>query len=214
MINPKNDSEPYRLIGSQNDGKGAGERIFSPVIFLIVLLFLAISLSNCATRYMPQPTDVITVVDNYALLETDSVAFAISPRVWTREPQRISDLFTTFHVIVKNQTRQKISISPNDIFLLDEERNQYDILSVYDVADILFYDNFMMDKFSTLPERYQQVTGDRLTARANLMQEAFHYGDIMPGARKSGFIFFRRLSPRNRMSIIVFQGEEIVFIRE
>jgi hypothetical protein len=179
----------------------------------IIILILLLSTASCTTRYQAQPTDRVSVLDNYALLETEGVAFAITPRLWTREPQRVSDFFTTFHIIVKNQTDKPLVINAEDLVLLDEERNQYDALDIPDVSHIVFYDDFLSDKFSPLPERGDTFSGERMTGRANLLQEAFHYGDIRPGARKSGFIFFRRLPGGNRIITILFKDEEIVFVR-
>ncbi|MBW6515077.1 MAG: hypothetical protein K0B81_00495 [Candidatus Cloacimonetes bacterium] len=201
------------VIGFSNDKEG---KFPFPVIKISTLLLIVLSsilLNSCTTRYYPQATDRISVVDNYALIEVENIAFAISARTWTRDPQRLSDFFTTYHVIVKNQSLQTITISPSDIILLDQETNQYDAITVSEVSEILFYDDFLLDKFSPFPDRTDTFTGDRLASRVSFMQEAFHYGDILPGARKSGFIFFRKLPARNQQSTVIFKGEEIVFIR-
>jgi len=203
------DDEQYNMTGG-NRGDYSSVIMLSLILGLSVLFLL---LLGCTTRYYPQPGDRITIVDNYAILEKDGFAFAITPRFWTRDPQNISDFFTTFHVVIRNTSDKPISILPGDIYLLDEEMNQYETLTAAEVADIIFYDDFMRDKFRPFPDRFEPVTGDRLTARANLWQDAFHYGEIFPGARKSGYIFFRRLRARNVRSTILFRGEEIIFIR-
>ena len=191
--------------------------LFSSVVVMLyplILLTILLLAIGCTTTYTAQPTERISIVDDYALLEKDDLAFAVRPRFWTREPQRVSDFFSTFHIIVSNQSDQRIAISPSDITLLDQESNQYDVITVAEVAEILFYDDIMRDKFTPYPERYDDVSQERVNARANLMQEAFTYGEIHPGARKNGFIFFRRLPAGNRETTIIFRGEEIVFTRQ
>lgn len=196
-----------------DDNRGS----FSSVIIMMypLLLFTILLLTiSCTATYTAQPTERISIVDDYALLEKDELAFAVRPRFWTREPQRVSDFFSTFHIIVSNQSDQRITILPSDITLLDEDKNQYDAITASEVAEILFYDDIMRDKFTPYPQRYDDVSQDRVNARANLMQEAFNYGEIHPGARKNGFIFFRRLPAGNRESTIIFRGEEIIFTRQ
>jgi hypothetical protein len=212
-------NKPQTSDGFEVDYRGDRKGIlpFSIAKFsaLLLLFALIVILSGCTTRYYPQPTDRVSIVDNYALIEIDNSVLAITPRFWTREPQRLAELFTTYHIIIRNQSPNTITISPADIVLLDEETNQYDAMTASDVSEILFYNEFWYDnRFSPFPERTDTFsTGDKLAARGNLMQDAFHYGEILPGARKSGFIFFSKLPARNRRSTIVFKGEEIVFIR-
>jgi len=200
----------------QNILTDGNRRFYSSVIILLIMFIIALFsllFTGCTTRYYPQPGDRITVIDNYAILETEDIAFAISPRFWTRDPQNISDFFTTFHLVIRNTSEHPVTILPGDIYLLDEEMNQYEAMTVAEVADIIFYNDFMRDKYRPFPDSFEPITGDRMTARANLMHDAFHYGEIFPGARKSGYIFFRRLPSRNSRSIILFKGEEILFLR-
>jgi len=198
---------------SLDDRKGRNPFPVKKASLFLLLMFSLILINSCTTRYHPQATERVSIVDNYAVIEIEDIAFAISARTWTRDPQKLADIFTTYHVIVKNQSLQTVTISPSDIILLDQETNQYDAITVSEVSEILFYNDFLMDKFRPFPDRTETFTGDRLASRANLMQEAFHYGDILQGARKSGFIFFARLPARNQQSTVIFKGEEIVFIR-
>ena len=200
--------------GNQDNRKGKFP--FSIVMITLSLIILSLLLLNsCTTRYYPQSTERISVVDNYAILEKDGIVFAISARLWTREPQRLSDFFTTYHIIVKNQSQQPVTISPTDIILLDEETNQYDALTANDLFEVLFYDDYIRDKFNPFTQTDDIFSGgDRITARVNFMQDAFHFGDILPGARKAGYVFFRKIPTRNRQTTIIFRNEEIVFIRQ
>jgi len=178
------------------------------------IAFILLIVSGCATRYHPQPSEYVEVSNGYGVVEVDEVTFAISQKRWTTEPHKINDYFTTYHLIVKNNSTGKIQVSAEDITLLDEERNQYDALHYTDVGDILFRDNYRMDKFRPFQENSRISTDELMLARATLMQNSFHYGEIMPNARKTGYIFFYRISPRNQKSTIIFRGKEIDFIKE
>jgi hypothetical protein len=50
-------------------------------------------------------------------------------------------------------------------------------------------------------------------AKKNLILESYSFGVILPNAQKSGFIFFPRLQSKNNYCTIIFQDEQLQFIR-
>lgn len=180
---------------------------------LLAVLAVMLFLSSCATRYYPEPSEYVTVTDDFAVVQEDGISFAAKSRVWTREPHKLNDYFTTYYIVVINSSDRRVTINPGDIKLLDEDRSQFDALTYVDVAEILLRDDFIKEKHGPFRSRDYQVTDDRVLARAYLMQDSFHYGEIMPNARKTGYIFFSRLSPKNQKATILFRDREINFIR-
>ncbi len=180
------------------------------LLLAIVILFL---FAGCATRYYPEPSEHVKVSDDFAVMQIGGISIAIQSKLWAREPHKVNDYFTTYYIIVINSSNERITISPDDLKLLDEERSQYDVLSYIKVAEVLLRDEFVMDKFSPFQDRSHQATDERVMARAYLMQDSFHYGEIMPNARKTGYIFFNRLSPKNERATIIFKNKEINFVR-
>ncbi len=184
------------------------------LLLITVLTFVFIIVSGCATSYYPKASDRVMVENDYAIIKADDISFAISHKRWASEPQKISDYFTTYHVIIKNESSESITISYEDIILLDEDRNQYDTIRYSDVGDMMFKDDYLIDKFMPYHERENTRSDNLRRARASLMQNSLHFGDIMPNARKSGYIFFSRISPANEKTSILFRGVEIVFVKK
>lgn len=180
---------------------------------LVTILAIILALTGCVARYYPEQTDRVTVAENYAVLETENFTFAITARAWPREPQKINEYFTSFHVIVMNTSGSIMSVFPEDIHLLDQNSNQFDAKSLDEITEVLFFRDYEQTRFSPASDRFEQLTSDRMLDRANLAQQSFHYGDILSGARKSGYIFFNRIHPRNERLTIIFKGERIVFVR-
>ncbi len=196
------------------DNNRATRQLFvSNVPILVTMLAILIALPGCVARYYPEQTDRVSIAENYAVLETENYTFAITARAWPREPQKINEYFTSFHVIVMNTTGSTMSVSPEDIHLLDQYNNQFDAKSLEQVTEVLYFRDYEHTRFSPASERFEQLTSDRMLARANLVQQSFHYGDILSGARKSGYIFFNRIHPRNENFTIIFRDERIVFVK-
>jgi len=182
-----------------------------PVVFSTI--FLVISLAGCTTNYAPQISERVKIVDNYAVIQNEEVLFAVAPQLWTKDPQEVSNYYTTLYLTVKNQTKETITVHPNEIKILDEERNQYDVQSVEKVSEIFLWNDPFFDRFAPFNDKFEKSLNDRTLARANIYQDAFSFGDIMPGAKKSGYLFFNKLPTKNKQLTVIFDGEEIVFTR-
>jgi len=50
-------------------------------------------------------------------------------------------------------------------------------------------------------------------AKTNLITYSLNFGEIRPGARRSGFVFFPRLLSKNNRCRILFRDKTIDFIR-
>ncbi len=59
----------------------------------------------------------------------------------------------------------------------------------------------------------KQVMEQWRTAQNNLITYSFHFGKILPGAKKSGFIFFPKLESGNAECELRYNSMGIKFVR-
>ncbi len=181
---------------------------------IICLLFVLGMLSSCAIKYLPVSAEGVTIADDYGIIDRKDFVFAVANKYWVKEPQNLTDFFTTFYISYKNKTEKKIAIKPNDIGLLDSSGNQFDAVSIDYVLDLLVPKEITFENSFDIPENQRQIWEDWRDAKNHLMADSFHFGSILPGAKKSGFVFFPKLRSENRTCKIIFQETGIEFVRE
>jgi hypothetical protein len=148
-----------------------------------------------------------------AVLEMDDLVFTVENRSWTREPEELTDFFTSFYISVKNRHHEEITIVPDDIFLLDGKDNQFDVVSQDFIEQLLLPHELEFNQFSETGEDQTHLIDEWRKSKQNLITYSFHFGKILPGAVKSGFIFYPKLELKNKRCSIVFQNNKIEFIR-
>jgi hypothetical protein len=187
---------------------------------------LCVLLSSCSVKYLPIQADDVKITDDFAIVKSNEITFAVENKFWIKEPQNLTDYFTTFYVSIKNNTSQKLEINQHDIVLLDEYGNQYDVVSLDYIENLLLpkqieflyidtieqTDTETTDKLQLLEQQKDMLEKWR-EAKKNLITYSLHFGSLHPGAQKSGFIFFPRLSSQNSKCKILFQDKTIEFIR-
>ncbi len=197
---------------------------------LIIAIFSGLIFFSfgCSIKYLPVPSPEITITEDFAVFKTNEMTIAVENRYWIKEPQNLTDYFTTFYVTIKNHSADVINISADDISLLDERENQFDPVSMNYIEKMLLpkqleyllisniEDNDIFDNDSLLDE----MKNDRnefleqwREAKRNLITYSFNFGSIKPGAQKSGFIFFPKLEAKNETCNINFLNKNIPFIR-
>lgn len=180
----------------------------------IVILMFVLILTSCATNYVPLPSKNITTSEKYAILKTKEYTLIIDYRYWIKEPQNLTDFFTTFYVSIYNNTKKNLDIKSSDFHLVDEEGKQYDIVSLEDIYSVMIpRDNGF--KFLTEDDKTdrQNMIAARQEARRNIMDYSLSYGKTMPGAKKTGYIFFNHLPYKNKKCKIFFKNHTIEFVR-
>ena len=203
--------------------KSIMRKILSTLLFAAVLCCV---FSSCTIKYVPVASPNISITDDYAVIKSKDITFAIENQYWIKEPQNLTDYFTTFYVSIKNNSKQKIEINAHDIILLDENENQYDLVSIDFIERMLLPKQIEYLVIENIDESEQpvmdanQILEDQQEAlekwresQANLITYSLTFGTIHPGARRSGFIFFPRLLSKNNKCKIVFQDNMIEFIR-
>lgn len=197
--------------------------------FILTLLsagVLCCVFSSCTIKYLPVASSDISITDDYAVIKGKDITFAIENQYWIKEPQNLTDYFTTFYVSIKNNTDRRIDVDIDDIILLDENDNQYDIVDLPYIERMLLPKQIEYLVINTIEEsddqkldaqQYLQEQKDALEkwreAKANLITYSLAFGTIHPGAKRSGFIFFPRLLSKNNKCKILFRDKTIEFIR-
>jgi len=100
------------------------------MIYLLSLIMVIFSLVSCTIKYLPIPTQHIVISDDFAVVKETDFTFAVENQYWIKNPQNLTDYFTTFYISVKNRTSEKMNIELGDVVLLDENGNQYDAVTI------------------------------------------------------------------------------------
>ena len=181
------------------------------------LVLCSLLLVSCVAKYQPVRSKDISVSEDYAMLKTEEYTLAVAYKYWIKEPQNLTDHLTALHIVCRNKTTDEVNISPNDFHLLDSDGNQTDIILPDKIASLLipnepYYDPLITDQ--NILGEYKYAAEERMSARSNLMTESFSFGKILPGAKKSGFIFFPRLENENDAFTVSYKGKLIQFVRK
>ena len=180
-------------------------KLFSLIIMSIII--------SCTIKYIPVPSKMVSVTDNHAVIKMKNYIIITENKYWVKEPQNLTDYFTTFYITIINRTEDKIKIIPQDFSLLDENGNQFDIIDNEQIEKLLLPQEIKFEPIINVTDKQQQLLENWINARKNLMSESFHFGSILPKARKSGFIFFTRLPSDNKKCDLIFKDNKINFIR-
>ncbi|MBN2461345.1 MAG: hypothetical protein JXB60_07030 [Candidatus Cloacimonetes bacterium] len=178
-----------------------------------LLLLISIVFTACSMRYVPLPSPGVEIVEEVAVISAEDVLLTVENRYWTKEPDNLSDYFSTFFISAKNLTKSSINITPEDINLLDQFGNQFDIVSTDYVEKMLLPDDFDLRIVELVGEKEPALVDEWREAKQNLITYSFHFGTILPGAKKSGFIFYPRLASKNIKCSVIFRNQRINFIR-
>jgi len=179
-----------------------------------ILLLISGILLSCAIKYIPVETGGVRVENDFAIVKTDEFVLVISNKYWIKDPQNLTDYFTTFYVSIRNRTEKELSVQASDFVLLDENGNQFDAVLPEQIFDLMLPKELGFDSLLDMTPEERQTRENWQDAKNDLMYEAFHFGKIYPGAKKNGFVFFPRLKSENKKCKIIFKGKEINFIRE
>ena len=172
-------------------------------------------LNSCSYRYFPVETQNINTKDQFAIFKKNNVIYAAKPGYWIVEPDNLNNYFDPFYLNAKNIDNESKNISYDDIYLLDEEGNQYDVISVDKVEELLFsQENIFLEMDQFMDQDKESYYEDLLTARNNLINYSFTFGKIMPRAQKKGYIFFKKISgPKKKLRLFI-KDQELIFKRK
>ena len=187
------------------------------------LLLLVLIFSACTIKYVPVQTDGVTIADDFGVNRTKAYTFAAANEYWNKEPQELTNYFTTFYVSIQNRTRDELQVEVNDFGLIDQNGNQFDVITHDYIEKLLaprqidyLLINENKEELIDTEEFFNEqkaVMEEWRTAQNNLITYSFHFGNIMPGAKKSGYIFFPKLESENAECELRYDDRSIKFIR-
>ena len=190
---------------------------------IILLLLVTAFFISCTVKYLPVKEKGIIISEGYGIMKNDDFVFAAANEYWVKEPQNLTDYFTTFHISIRNKSEEKMKITPMDISLLDEDENQFDTVDLEFIEKMLLPKQLEYlviqnieddsDAFRTLLEDQKNILEEWREAQRNLITYSFRFGEILPGAKKSGFIFFPKIFSSNNSCRIIFRDIGIQFTR-
>lgn len=200
-----------------------------PLILLLVIVSSGCVYNNSLfnrTRVYYSPEEIKT--DS----KERDVNFTVRPDYWHGSPENIRRYVFPVYLSVQNSSVNPIIIEREDIVLLDGSRNQYNALDPDDVANIListetsgyrvypsvsvgiggyyhhgyyyghhrfpYWDPWYYDDypFYDYPLTYYRPD------YKDIYTEAFQPGKIMPNAKLSGFVYFKKLPSVNDKIVI------------
>lgn len=182
-----------------------------PALFGLLFLFLLLT-SSCALKYMPVPDQELIISGETAVWKNNDILFSVSEKMWLKDPEYLSDHYTTFWVKIQNNSSQTIQINRSDFALLDESRSQTDAQDSEEVLDLMLQDESLyIDRFIMTIQSQQEKLQRRSTIQRNITLDSFAFGDILPRASKQGIIFFPKVSGRSKQLTLVYKQKEIIF---
>jgi hypothetical protein len=181
-------------------------------------------ISSCTIKYIPVKSENVIITDDYAVIKTKAWTFAAENKYWIKEPQNLTDYFTTFYIQVKNRQNKDMEIKSSDISLLDEEGNQFDVVSLDYIEKLLLpkqleylvIANIESEKLTDTQQLFEdqrRILEEWREAKKNLITYSLSFGKIISGAKKSGFIFFPKLASGNKSCQLVYRNNKIQFRR-
>ncbi len=175
---------------------------------------MLMTITGCAVIYYPAASEQVNIVDGFGVVKNDSLLLAVSYKFWVKEPQELTDYFSTFYITIRNRTDDRLTVLPDDISLLDEEGNQYDAVLPEEILNLLIPEEILFDQFNQFEEENSDIYENWREAKNNLLTDSFSYGAILPQAQKAGYVFFPRLKSSNQSCRFVYGDQIIEFIRE
>jgi hypothetical protein len=185
-------------------------RQFLYCLFIAVLM----TLNACATRFIPIQEPGLIVSEDLAVYKTNELVLTVSEQMWVKDPQYLSDHYTTFWVKIQNNSNETIKILPKDFALLDEFRNQQDVQDYEQVLELMMQDETLyVDRFLMSVQTQQEIMQRRSQIQRNIIMDSFAFGEILPRASKQGIIYFPKVKANTNRMVFVFNKKEITFQR-
>jgi len=183
---------------------------------LILILPVLLAITACVPRYyVPIPGDGISREEQYAVLRTDSLLVAVRPQAYPGGGGDFANRFFSIRVIVRNLRTRTMHLGSNSFAILAGGR-QYDYYPLQFVLTNLqtsyLLENGLMFEDPSEPQLLPSAQDRQQEYALELMAEYMSFGDLLPGGRKEGFLFYdQKLGSTDAFSIDVL-GKRVDFI--
>lgn len=185
--------------------------VFVKLIFLLTLVILA----GCTARYLPVASGDVRVSEELAYLKNSEYFFSVERRNWYRQPEDINSYFTCFYVTVKNRSRKDIKVLQKDLFLIDETENSEEAINPDRLEEYFVPVAGRMGSSELASgdevESWNKLQENALAVRNNIFSYSFHFGILPAQTQREGYIFFPKLSNKNKKYSLKFRSELIEF---
>lgn len=189
--------------------------VFVKLIFLLILVVFV----GCTARYLPVASGDVRVNEELAYVKNSDYFFSVERRNWYRQPEDINDYFTCFYVVVKNRSKEDMKVLKKDFYLIDEaeeieetgsseEAISPDRLETYFVP---LANRMGSSEFGNEVESWNQQQENALAIRDNIFSYSFHFGILPAQTQREGYIFFPKLSNKNKKYSLKFKDKLIEF---
>jgi len=172
-------------------------------------------LSACSVSQFV-PGEGIIRENNYAVIRSDTLLIIVKPQSYPGSYQEINNRFFPVFASIKNNSTQKIKLQESSFSILCNEK-QYDPVPVdYILADL--ERKMMLKEFS---DPFSPATEFGITDRTKeqemyyeLVNNAFSRGELLPGAKKDGYLFYNKEIASASCFTINILGFAIPFIKQ
>lgn len=182
---------------------------------LILMIATAILLGSCATgAYHPRGGQGVQTEAGFALIRTDSLLVAVRPRAYPNSSNTFAQRFFSVAIHVRNLSSRPQSISSASFSILADGM-QYDYIPLSLVLgnlrnyNLLNRDDLFTD-FDPIPDLGDPYDKEQEYA-LELINSYFSFGDLLPGGRKEGYLFYNINIAKSRSIQIEALGHSFVF---
>lgn len=174
------------------------KRIFNMASLLLLFLFLLSS--GCATRIVPKPLQPgdVDLSSNIITKEKDGIRISVQSMEWSYYPYNLDDFYTPMLLLIRNNTDKNINFKITDLVLVDEKGNQFN------AADPSIVERIMAPRgYGQGPYPPPFFYGGYLPPPgigyypfipSDITLLSISEGNILPGAQVRGFIYFKRVA--------------------
>lgn len=155
-----------------------------------LLVFIGLLLTfSCAVKTWTVEGTAQVSNDLFISVKTDQ---------WKYSPSDLDYYVLPIYIEVENRSKEAVSIRKEDIFLIDEKRNQFNPLEPRDVISMVrrsyglgfsFGIGYWSSPFGLWWYPYY-IPSFRENVYPDILNKALTFGEVKPGAKLKGFVYF------------------------
>jgi hypothetical protein len=172
-----------------------------------IVVLLVVLIAGCAPKIIPKLPQggEIDSVSSIITKKGTGISVSIQTEAWSFEPYYLTDYFTPFLFLIRNDTDQKVPIRLPEFVLFDEQGNQFNAVPPEGVETmILARDLYGRGASTSFFFRYEDIhpsTGVGVGVEfpayvrrpfSNISLLALTDGEIHPKSQVRGFIYFKK----------------------